>query len=198
MEQIVVRIIPGCKDVELLIRDGFDYPLIINTNEFMKILYDFYGNVRNDVKCIDLTDSNIFFIKQLSDGHDLYFYKFEERILYPTYQNKIFKHMHPNTVFLLDIFNDHIYSVKAFIYKEWNALDTKLYSYKFPNMLGGNRICIGTIDKKLEDTILNTILKIVEGNYTADVGSIINVSTFDYEKCESLNYNIRYLINKES
>lgn len=198
MEQIVVRIIPGCKDVELLIRDGFDLPLTMNSVEFMKILYDFFGKINSDVKCIDLTDSNIFFIKQLSNGHDLYFYKFEERILHPTYKNKLFRHMHPNTVFVLDISNNRIYNVKAFIYKEWKSLDTELYAYRLPNMLGSNNLCVGTINRDLEDTILNTILKIVEGNYTADVGSIINVSTFDYEKCESLNYNIRYLINKEN
>lgn len=198
MEQIVVRIIPGCKDVELLIRDGFDLPVIMNSVEFMKILYDFFGKINSDVKCIDLTDSNIFYIKQLSDGHDLYFYKFEERILHPTYKNNLFRHMHPNTVFVLDISNNCIYNVNAFIYKEWKSLDTELYAYRLPNMLGSNNLCVGTINRDLEDTILNTILKIIEGNYTADVGSIRNIITFDYDKCESLNYNIRYLINKDN
>ena len=198
MEQIVVRIIPGCKDVELLIRDGFDLPLTMNSFEFMKILQDFFGKINPDVKCIDLTDPNIFYIKQLSNGHDLYFYKFEQRILHPTYHNKIFKHMHPNSVFVLDISNNRIYNVKGFIYKEWKSLDTELYYYRLPNMLGSNNLCVGTINKDLEDSILNTILKIVECNYTADVESIKNVITFNYDKCDQLNYNIRYLINKEN
>ena len=195
MEQIVARIIPGIEDVELLIQDEKKYPKIININDYIDILkkYACSSSFREE-KIIDLTDPNIFYLKQLSNGIDMYYYRFEERILHPSYNNNIFRHMHPNTVFILELKEDMLISIKAFIYKEWNGLDTKLYVYNLPNMLGENKICMGTINKKKEETILKTILKVIEGNYSADITKIKDKMKYDYDKCISLKYTIKKII----
>lgn len=198
MKQIIVRMIPGIDDVEILLNEYNENLLsVINAKSFIKIIQEYYGSYFSvDEINLNLIDSNIIHYKRKVNNHEYIYIKFDERILYPTYKNEIFKHMHPNTIFILDVYQNCIYDLKAFIFKKWNKLDTELYYYNLPNMLGSNKLCIGTINKTLEDTYYNSILKVIEGNYTANISSIKNVIKFNYEKCIPLNYTLKKIIEE--
>lgn len=91
---------------------------------------------------------------------------FTERHIRTFYNKKYYKIIHCNAIIVLTVSNNSIDNIIIHPYKEYQGLKTQLFKNPYPNMYGGNKSCLGSIDRKEEETDLKTILKLLEGSYT--------------------------------
>lgn len=115
---------------------------------------------------IDNVNQNVLYFER-ANNCEYYVINLPERKIKCTYKNKAYTLVHPNTIFVLNIESKRkIYTkMQAFCYKEYKGKDTALFRYPFPNMLGSDSICTGTISNDATDPI-EAILNVIEGNYT--------------------------------
>lgn len=119
---------------------------------------------------------------------------FTERHIRTFYNKKYYKIIHCNAIIILITSNDRVNKIIIHPYKEYQGLKTKLFKNPYPNMYGGNKSCLGSIDRKEEETDLKTILKLLEGSYThinTDFkGALSKTKTaFDYLSKNPFPYN---------
>ncbi len=91
---------------------------------------------------------------------------FTERYIRTFYNKKYYKIIHCNAIIILITSNSAVDNIIIHPYKEYQGLKTQLFKNPYPNMYGGNRSCLGSIDREEEETDLKTILKLLEGSYT--------------------------------
>lgn len=78
-----------------------------------------------------------------------------------------FKINFPNSIYIILFHVDKIKKIKAFAYKEYKGLDTKLYEYPMPNMLGNNEICMGNSIKEIRDNdYVGALERVIATQYT--------------------------------
>lgn len=155
------------EDVEILSQmdNGAIQEKLINVRdcarEFIKIT-----SIDYDLLEIDNFDLNVLFYSR-GTANEKYVIRLPERRIKCTYERKGYSVIHPESIFILDInIANKIYnSIKVFCIKEYKGKKTELYRYPFPNMLGANAICTGTISRDASDPML-AILNVIECNYT--------------------------------
>lgn len=150
MKEVILRISEQIEDAEILIHDELkntEYFKGIALDEVVKILDSMVRkNVSVDYfKDMLIVDNDLIAITPAciiakQDGH--------KRIV--TYAEKAYKINFPNSIYLIKHYGGKIKEIEAYCYKEFNGLDTKLYRYAMPNMLSGNRICMGSAPKEIE------------------------------------------------
>lgn len=150
MKEVVLRISEHVEDAEILIHDELkntEYFKGIALDEVVKILDSMvHKNVSVDYfKDMLIVDNDLIAITPAciiakQDGH--------KRIV--TYAEKAYKINFPNSIYLIKHYAGRIKGIEAYCYKEFNGLDTKLYRYAMPNMVSGDRICMGTAPKEIE------------------------------------------------
>lgn len=115
------------------------------------------------------------------------------------YKEKAYKIHFPNAIYIMYQNAGTIDGIKAFAYKTFEGLQTKLYSYPMPNMLGGNMICIGSAPRKIKDSnYVDALENIIFTQYTHshvnDIKSFKNtVDYFEYLEKNEFPYDL--LIN---
>ena len=78
-----------------------------------------------------------------------------------------FKINFPNSIYIILFHVDKIKKIKAFAYKEYKGLNTKLYEYPMPNMLGNNEICMGNSIKEIRDSdYVGALERVIATQYT--------------------------------
>ncbi len=72
----------------------------------------------------------------------------EKRVV--IYDNRSYNIHFPNALYLVKSKGNKIVTIEAYAYKKWDGLKTMLYKYPMPNMLGGNRICLGSSPRQIK------------------------------------------------
>ncbi len=159
---------------------------------------------------IDNFDENILYFSRAGYS-EIYIIKLPERKIKCTFKNKGYSIIHPNSIFMLDInpTTKTYRSMKAYCYKEYKGKNTELYRYPFPNMLGSNAICTGTISNDATDP-MKAIMNVIEGNYTHESTSTGKIkktvnffqaikNEFKYDILEKTGMSLNELLkNKET
>lgn len=165
-EQLISRILHGCKNVEILYSDGkYDYSKFISIEEYFSLLKKSVEFNVKDFFSLDLFDNGIIYYFKIGKSV-IYYYDFKECDLYPTMHGKRFKLHHPNTIFKIVISGEYVDSIQAYKYKVFQGRKTELFKYCLPNMLGENKLCLGTIDHHFNNDVKELLLRFLEGNYT--------------------------------
>jgi len=167
--EMVMRFSDSSEDVEVLsqLDNGAIEEKIINVKDCAKELLR-CSSVEYDLMEINNLDGHVLHYSRTSEI-ERYVIKLSERKIKCTYKGKGYSLVHPTSIFSIDInIKEKVYTrINAFCIKEYKGAKTKLYRYPFPNMLGSNSICTGTISREAADPV-EAIMNVIEGNYTHD------------------------------
>lgn len=125
-----------------------------------------------------------------------------EHVRIVVYQEKAYKIHFPNALYIMYKNANTVNGIKAFAYKQFEGLETQLYRYPMPNMLGGNMICIGSAPCKIKDNDYVAALEnIIFTQYTHstvnNMKSFKNtVDYFRYLEKNAFPYNLLISDNK--
>lgn len=106
-----------------------------------------------------------------------------EHVRIVTYKDKAYKIHFPNALYIMYQNSSVVNGIKAFAYKHFDGMETKLYRYPMPNMLSDNMICIGSAPRKISDCdYVKALENIIFTQYTHDTVNNIRSfkSTVDY------------------
>lgn len=100
-----------------------------------------------------------------------------EDLKYVTFREKSY-HIHfPNALYIVRAKGNKIVSIEAYAYKKWVGLDTQLYKHPLPNMLGGDRICLGSAPRVIkQDDYKQALDLIIYTQYSHDF--VDNIKSF--------------------
>lgn len=167
--EMIMRFSDSSEDVEVLsqLDNGAIEEKIINVKDCAKELLR-CSSVEYDLMEINNLDGHVLHYSRTSES-ERYVIKLPERKIKCTYNGKGYSLVHPTSIFSIDInIKEKLYTrINAFCIKEYKGAKTKLYRYPFPNMLGSNSICTGTISREAADPV-EAIMNVIEGNYTHD------------------------------
>lgn len=148
MGQIIIRIKDVNEDIEIL-----DY---IDGKEYFRVekFSDFYKKIEKLVKSNKTTKrDDLKFIASsqiIAIGNECVVIKQEETKKIVTFEGKAYKINFPNAIYIIEHENEMITGIEAFAFKKYEGLNTKLFRYPLPNMLTGNKICMGSAPKKIK------------------------------------------------
>lgn len=111
----------------------------------------------------------------------------------------------PNSIYIMLFDRNKIRKIKAFSYKEYKGLETELYEYPMPNMLGDNNICLGSSIKEIKDNdYVGALERVIATQYTHTHFSgakgfsnsikwfeYLEKNPFPYKLLKSLNYTLK-------
>lgn len=165
--EMIMRFNDSSDDVEIITKNesGNILGKLVNikecANELVKVCSIDFDNLE-----INNLDGNLLYFNRKSKTEN-YIIRFPERKIKCTYDSKGYSIIHPNTIFKLEVdsASKRYQNIQAYCYKEYKGIKTELYLYPFPNMLGSNSICTGTISRDATDPMI-AILNVIEGNYT--------------------------------
>ena len=95
--------------------------------------------------------------------------KQEEHRRIVTYKGKAYEINFPNSIYIICHNRSKIDVIEAYCYIEYNGLNTELYKYAMPNMLGANRICMGSAPRDIDPQNYKSALEnVIYTQYTHD------------------------------
>ncbi len=111
----------------------------------------------------------------------------------------------PNALYIIHQNTDKtkIIQIECYAYKTFNGEETELYEYPMPNELSGNRICIGTADKSINDgKVIEALERIIFTPYSHARFSGINgfsetIKYFEYLENNEFPYKLMKSLNKK-
>lgn len=149
MRQIILRVTDSSDDAEMLTFDA------VTNREYFKTvsLTEVFKAIKNVVKDRVNTREKLHLLHPeiIALNKNRVMIKQSERKRIVTYEDKAF-HIHfPNSVYIMYFDEKKISNIEAYTYLAWNEESTQLYAYPFPNMLSGNRVCIGSAPREIQD-----------------------------------------------
>ena len=190
MREAIIRIGDSSKDVEILVNNlVFDNEIIekkMSFSKFVETLND-YLDKNERIKL----NRPCKFIEPGVIGHDLagskekYIINQPEHRRFITYSkgddNQAYEVNFPSSIYVVYLSNNRISGIKAFMYLNWDGMNTKLYEYAMANMLANNNICIGNAEKDISNnSVIYSLEKIIYAPYSHD--TLNNIKGFKYTK----------------
>lgn len=132
---------------------------------------------------------------------DILVFDFKERYIRTFYNEKYYKILHCNAFIKLTVIGDKISTMEIYPYSEYKGKETELYNNPYPNMFSGNKTCMGTADRTVEDDYEKSILKILETAYTHHTTQFKSselkgtVNAFEYLKTNPFPYDQMFKTN---
>lgn len=163
MSQLIIRLNSQKKDVEILRNEGSsDFFKVMDKKELIRLLGDVYKDKSKRIPYY--TDGLV------GIGDSVVAIKQEKHKKYVSYDGKSYRIEFPSCLYITRHNNKSILSVEAYAYKKWIGTETELFIYPFPNMLSGNRICMGSADTNIYDNdIKKTLENVIFTQYTHSV-----------------------------
>lgn len=126
------------------------------------------------------------------------------------YKGKAYEINFPNSIYMICHEKSKIQEIEAYCYIEYKGADTMLYKYAMPNMLRGNRICMGSAPKNIDPRKYQEALeRVIFTQYTHDwVGDVksfkstkdyfeyLENNRFPYDLLVPLNYTLKQTIRR--
>lgn len=171
MSQLIIRLNSQKKDVEILRNEGSsDFFKVMDKKELIRLLGDVYKDKSKRIPYY--TDGFV------GIGDSVVAIKQEKHKKYVSYDGKSYRIEFPSCLCITRHNNKSILSVEAYAYKKWIGMETELFIYPFPNMLSGNRICMGSADTRIyENDIKKTLENIIFTQYTHS--TVTGIKGFD-------------------
>lgn len=198
MKEAIIRISAKSQDVEILVNNLLIKNDIIEKKltleRFSQIINDYANKDRSpkDMICKYLEPGVIGYANK--NPYKKYIIQQPEHRRYITYSvgkdNQAFEINFPSSIYVIDVKDENITSIQAYMYLRWKGLDTKLYKYAMANMLTDNKICIGNAEKTISnDSIIYSLEKIIYAPYSH--ATLNNIKGFRNTKTyfEYLNEN---------
>lgn len=182
MKELIIRIKDTSKDAEILYNNLITNEQIeknISLDTLISILSKAPAADEGNVAC-SYIDPSIIGIGS-SGNKKAVIVNQPEHVRYITYsvtnkdnitENKVYKINFPGAIYkvIIDIAKSEIKDIYAYMYLKYEALQTKLYQYAMPNMLSGNKICIGQADRSInDDNILQSLENIIYAPYSHEI-----------------------------
>ena len=176
MREAIVRITDSSDDVEILINNLImDNEIIEKKMSILKFTDSMNAyinkNAKNkaNIQCKYIEPGVIGFSQV--GRFERYIINQPEHKRYITYSvnndNQAYEVNFPSSIYVVNIENNHILSIKAFMYLKWEGLNTKLYEYAMANMLNSNNICIGNAEKNISNgSVIYSLEKIIYAPYS--------------------------------
>lgn len=200
MRQMIFRIVDTMPDAEVLDYDNVskqEYFKSVNINDLISKLEDYIESDYSK-KNIMMFDDNV-----IGAGKNHILIKQDEHKRIVTYQKKAYNITFPNSLYIMHVVEKKIKDIEAYIYKQYDGKQTKLYKYAMPNMLTSNRICMGSAPKEVEnDEYVKALEKILFTQYTHshvdNIKSFKNtVNYFEYLEKNKFPYDLLIPLNKK-
>lgn len=190
MKQLISRIIANKNTVELLTsEENKEFFKEIELKEYLETIkcfcssFETYNNKKSDVI---LFNNNFIGVGQFCK-----IIKQDEHKRIVTYKNKSYKISFPKSIYFLYHDEKKVNGIDAYCYLIYDGPKTRLYKYPFPNMLTGNRICMGSAPKELNgNNYLEALENIIFTQYTH--AHVENIKSFK----DTITY-FKYLENNE-
>lgn len=177
MNEMIIRISGDKYDVEVAYKENEALPVFkkINREEFLQILNSSFHVEKRYKKDLKLMDPSILAM----DEHYVLINQPEHKkiVTYSpdTDTAKTYKINFPNSIYIVKKSKDNVKSIECYAYKKFEAENTQLYEYPMPNELAGNKMCMGTADRKIiNDDIVATLERIIFTPYSHDRFSGMN------------------------
>lgn len=112
------------------------------------------------------------------------------------YDNKSYRINFPNSIYIIRHDAVRILDIEAFMYAKYEGVNTVLFKYAMPNMLGENKICMGSADKKIKnndpvDALENIIFATYSHRTVNNIKSFSGTeSYFEYLEKNSFPYEL--------
>lgn len=109
----------------------------------------------------------------------------------------------PNAIYIMHFYGNKIQDIQAFSYIEYKGLDTNLYEYPMPNELSGNKICMGSADRKIvNQDYTDALERIIATQYTHSHFSGVKgfsdtVKWFEYLQKNKFPYKLLRKLNMQ-
>ena len=196
---LIFRITDNCSDAEILMFDEIkkeEYFKAISIKELVKELKQYEEadlSYKKDLFCVD---------KDVIAVNDTCIVtKQEEHRRIVTYKGKAYEINFPNSIYIICHNGSKIDVIEAYCYIEYNGLNTELYKYAMPNMLGANRICMGSAPRDIDpqnykSALENVIYTQYTHDWVDDIKSFRNTAAyFEYLEKNSFPYNLLSPLN---
>lgn len=189
MKELIIRI-TNDSDVEVLFNDLITDEVIekkVSFGVFANYL-SLHSKVFDNSKIkrnLKLNNEKIL-CSTVFNGAEYYVIKQEQHERYITCSlsdlTKALKINFPSSIYIVVCKNKKIESIESYMYFDWNGEKTKIYKYGMPNMLTGNKICIGNAPRDVDNDIIDSLEKIIYAPYTHSVLSNVKgfSSTIEY------------------
>lgn len=178
MKQAIIRLDNTKEDVDVLISSSNEQLFkTMDRNAFLKFINkNFKIDVNSNIKP-KIIHPNIY---ASSDTCKVIVQEEQMKII--SYNGAAYKIRFPNSIYVISHDISQVNSVSAYCYKKFNGLKTVLYKYPMPNMLGGNKICLGTANKSMKNGIEKALETIISTEFTHRTVNNINKfkNTGDY------------------
>ena len=202
MSQAIIRLDSANEDAELVVQTSGKVLFKKLSFETLRRIVDHYCPKNHTKK-----QKNIFIFDEtyIGCGDDYVVINQPGCKKYVTLLGKSYKISFPNSIYIVKT-NDEkntIIEIVAFSYVEFKGKDTELYEYPMPNELGGNRICMGTADKKIVDgDYVGALERIIATEYTHDTftgikGFSVSGNWFDYLSSNEFPYKLMRKLNRK-
>lgn len=200
MQEVIIRLTDKKEDAELCFkRNGRITYKNLSKDELKNILGRFSDEITKEEK-IKIFPQNV-----IGAGDDYVVINQPEHLQYVTYNNHSYKIHFPNAVYIVQHQQNckTVRSICCFCYKKYKGGDTELYEYAMPNMLGLNKMCMGSADKKIVDNDIEGALnKIIatpysHGNFDGIRGFSTTVSYFEYLEDNPFPYKLLRKLNRK-
>lgn len=162
---MIIRIDSKSNDAEILNTDDKrEIFKSISLSELCCILKKFVNSSKTKFEKPVVINENI-----IAYSDDCVVIKQQEHERIILYDKKSYKIKFPHSIYFIYFIEDRIQDIKAYSYKKFNGIETDLYKYPFPNMLSGNRICIGSADKTIKNkNYIKALENVIYATYTHD------------------------------
>lgn len=199
MKEMILRIQSDRDDADVLIKNGDSeiFKKIRASTLVKKLIQYFQKESENEV------------MRYIPPGVVAYSENYRailepEEKRFVTYNNRSYNIHFPNALYLIKSQGNKIVSIEAYAYKKWDGLKTMLYKYPMPNMLGGNRICLGSAPREIKHGDYKQALDLIiytqySHNYVDNIKSFKNtVDYFNYLENNLFPYDLLISTNKKA
>ena len=207
MKELIVRISDTSKDVDMLFNNLITNEITeknLSLDKFLELLSNHFEDNEREAPC-SFIEEGVIAVGQLKNNKKIII-KQPEHQRYITYSvddsSKAYKINFPSSIYVVSTKNNEISSIEAYMYLEDLGKETALYKYGMPNMLGGNKICIGNADRTINDSIVLALEKIIYAPYSHrelnNVKSFNNtINYFEFLKDNHIEKKHLYVANKK-
>lgn len=200
MTQIIVKFDSSKRDVQICSKSNDEIIFKnISLNKLMELLIQEGMQYDDNTKEISLLDQQI-----IAAGKNYVVINQPECRKIVTYiDTGSYRINFPNAIYILHFYGNTIQDIQAFSYIEYKGLDTNLYEYPMPNELSGNKICMGSADKKIvNQDYTGALERIIATQYTHSHFSGVKgfsdtVKWFEYLQKNKFPYKLLRKLNMQ-
>lgn len=118
-----------------------------------------------NINTVDLIDNSIISHRK-TNLKDVIVLDFKEQIIRTFYNEKYYKIVHCNAFIRIFINDNKISVMEIYPYEKYEGKETKLYDNPFPNGYNSFKSCLGSADREIKGSFMQTVISLLETSYT--------------------------------